>query len=83
MSKSADKSAEAVYQAALKLSDDERELLLLKLTAPISRDEFATPEFLAAWAEECDRRYQDWQTGKLKSVPGDLVMQRLRQRLTK
>jgi putative addiction module component (TIGR02574 family) len=83
VSKSADESAEAVYQAALKLSDEERELLLLKLTVPVSRDELATPEFHAAWAEECDRRYQDWQAGKLKAVPGDLVMQRLRQRLTK
>jgi hypothetical protein len=83
MSKSADQSAEAIYEAALKLSDDERELLLLKLTAPVSSDEFATPELRAAWAVECDRRYQDWQAGNLQAVPGDLVMQRLLQRRSK
>ena len=83
MPKSANKTAEDVYQAALKLNDEERELLLLKLTAAASNDGFAAPEARAAWAEECDRRYQDWQEGKVKAVPGDLVIQRLRERLAK
>jgi len=83
MTKSANKTAEDVYQAALKLNEEERELLLLKLTATASNDEFTAPEARAAWAEECDRRYQDWQEGKVKAVPGDLVIQRLRERLAK
>lgn len=83
MPKSTNKTAEDVYQAALELNDDERALLLLKLTAAAGDDGFAAREVRTAWADECDRRYQDWQAGKVKAVPGDLVIKRLRERLAK
>lgn len=77
------KTVDDLFRDALRLNDEEREQLLLKLTAEASSAGFAAPEVRAVWAEECDRRYQDWQAGKVKAVPGDLVMQRLRERLAK
>ena len=33
------------------------------------------------WTEEAERRFKSYQDGKIKVVPGDEVMQRVRQRL--
>ncbi len=83
MPKFPNKTVDDVYRDVLKLNDDERELLLLKLAAEASDAGVGAPDVRAAWAEECDRRYQDWQEGKVEAVPGELVMQRLREQLAK
>jgi len=83
MAKSTQKTVDDVFRDALGLDDAEREQLLMKLTAEASSAAFATPEVRTAWAEECDRRYQEWREGEVKAVPGDVVLQRLRERLAK
>jgi hypothetical protein len=83
MAKFPNKTVADIYRDALALDADERELLLLYLAAEASDVGVGAPDVRAAWAEECDRRYQDWQAGKVEAVPGDLVMQRVQERLAK
>jgi putative addiction module component (TIGR02574 family) len=76
------RKAEELYREALALSDEEREELVRLLT--MQRDSgFTSPAIEQAWIEECDRRYQEWQDGKVNATPAEAVHRRVRQRLTK
>ncbi len=61
------------------LSDEEKGELLRQLVAEL--DAPADPNVEKAWLEAAQRRYQDLLSGKVRSVPGHLVFERLRSRL--
>ena len=68
---------ETLEAEVLKLAPSERSRLLERLI--ISLDEDAEVE--VAWAKEADRRQAELDSGTVKAVPGDQMMERLRARL--
>ena len=80
MSESDNKAVKAVYEAALKLSAAERELLvaMLEQGSPCEDDWFATPEVAQAWNEEIARRIKAIDEGKMLLIPAEEVHRRLR-----
>ncbi len=68
---------ETLEAEVLKLAPSERSRLLERLI--ISLDEDAEVE--EAWAKEADRRQAELDSGAVKAVPGDQMMERLRARL--
>jgi len=76
------RKAEEIYKEALALSPEEREKLvrLLKMQADSS---WASPEVDQAWIDECDRRYREWQDGKVDAIPTDEAIRQIRDQLNK
>ena len=70
------KKAEELYQEALRLTEKEREELV-RLLAP-QGDDWIDPEIEQAWIKEAERRDQAVAEGKEQLIPGDEVMQELR-----
>lgn len=58
-----------------------REKAALARTLIDDLDKNMDPGAEQLWIEEAQRRYQAYQTGNLKSVPGEEAMQRARHRL--
>jgi hypothetical protein len=77
---------EKLYEKAMQLSEDEREVLSLMLTNATrcneAHDGWASPEIERAWREECDRRVEAMDRGDMKLIPADEVFQRIRARLS-
>ena len=71
-----------LYEKAMQLSEDEREVLSLMLTNAArcneSHDGWASPEIEQAWMVEIERREQLDAEGKMKWIPGEKVMRDLR-----
>jgi len=68
-----------LLEKALALSTQERGLLIDKLIA--SLDEAAAEEEVeAAWDEEIKRRVDDVRSGRVKTIPGERVLGRLKAR---
>ncbi len=78
---------EELYENALQLGEDEREVLLLLLTNATQSDEenngWASPEIEQAWMEEIERREQLAAEGKMKWLPAEEVFRCLREQLRK
>ena len=78
---------EELYEKALQLGEDEREILLLLLTNATQSDEenngWASPEIEQAWMEECDRRMKAIEDGTMELIPADEVYRHVRERLSK
>ena len=70
-------TVEALEAEVLKLAPSERSRLLERLI--VSLDEDAEVE--EAWAKEADRRQAELDSGAVKAVSGDQMMERLRARL--
>jgi len=69
-----------VLEKALALSTQERGLLIDRLIA--SLDEGPAEEGVeAAWDEEVKRRVDDIRSGRVKTIPGEQVLGRLKARL--
>jgi putative addiction module component (TIGR02574 family) len=68
-----------IYEDIQALTASEKKDLLRTLVADL--DAPADPEVEKAWLEEAQRRYQDLAEGKVKGVPGKLVVERVRSRL--
>jgi len=67
-----------ILSAALALSPDERAIiagLLLESLNPPNQKQID-----AAWAEEVERRIREIDEGKVETIDGELVMQKLRSR---
>ena len=62
----------------LSLPPSTRALLAQELLE--SLDGADTGEVDAAWAEEAERRYAEIKSGKVKCIPGDEVLKRVRNR---
>jgi hypothetical protein len=74
------KTVEQLYELALKLRVDERELLVAKL----NQDEapgFASPEIETAWLDEVRHRRTLHAQGKTKDIPGEEAFAALQQKL--
>ena len=76
MSESKPKTAEEVFAAFLALSAEEQEKLLLMVNNS-EHSGWASPEIKQAWIDECDRRMQLIDEGKMKLVPSQEVHRRL------
>ncbi len=61
------------------LSADDKVALLRSLIAEL--DTPTDPDVERAWLEAAQRRYRELVEGKVKGVPGPLVLERLRTRL--
>ena len=65
-----------VIEAALALSDDDREVVMQQLAASLDRDDnHCDDEVAAAWEEEIYARLDDILTGKVQPVSWDEVME--------
>ena len=69
-------SFEEILSAALSLSPNERAMLADQLLT--SLDGPNQKEIDAAWAEEAERRAREIDEGKVETIDGELVMERLR-----
>jgi putative addiction module component (TIGR02574 family) len=67
-----------ILSAALSLPPYERAMLADRLLA--SLDGSNQKEIDAAWAEEAERRMREIDEGKVETIDGELVMQKLRSR---
>ena len=56
-------AAKKVLETALNLSAEEREQIVVELSASLNND-FASKEIEAAWLAEIDRRWKDVESGK-------------------
>lgn len=76
-----------LYDKAMRLSEDEREVLLLLLTNAMQGGEenngWASPEIERAWMEEIERREQLAAEGKMEWLPVDEAFRCLREQLHK
>jgi putative addiction module component (TIGR02574 family) len=80
MSESDNKAVNAIYEAALKLSAEERELLVVMLEQH-DAPRWASPEIEAAWMEEIERREQLFREGKMEAYAWEEVRERILKRL--
>lgn len=69
-----------LLQKALELSTQERGLLAARLIDSLD-DEPEEEGVEAAWGEEIKRRVDDIQSGRVKTIPGEQVLGRLKARL--
>jgi hypothetical protein len=71
-----------LYEKAMQLSEDEREVLSLMLTNAArcndANNGWASSEIEQAWMEEIERREKLDAEGKMKWIPGEEVMRDLR-----
>jgi putative addiction module component (TIGR02574 family) len=65
-----------VLAKALSLSEQERELLIDRLSESL-HSEPAEEGVEAAWDEEIKRRVSDIRSGRVKTIPGEQVLQEL------
>jgi len=69
-----------LLEKALSLSAHERGLLIDRLIESLD-DEPAEEGVEAAWEDEIKRRVDDIRTGRMKTIPGEQVLDRLKTRL--
>jgi putative addiction module component (TIGR02574 family) len=67
-----------LLEKALALSTEDRELLVDQLVASLSEVP-AEEGAAAAWDEEIKRRVDDIRSGRVKTIPGEQVLQELAQ----
>jgi putative addiction module component (TIGR02574 family) len=68
-----------ILEKALALSTQERGLIIDRLIESLD-DEPAEERVEAAWDEEIKRRVDDIRSGRVKTIPGEQVLQRLKTR---
>ena len=69
-----------LLEKALALSTQDRGLLIDRLIASLD-EEPADEGVEAAWDEEIKRRMDDIRSGRVKTIPGERVLERLKARL--
>jgi len=62
-----------VFHDALELSDSERATLVGLLIESLEVNEEMPPEVEAAWAAEAERRWQEIESGQVKTIPWEEV----------
>ena len=70
---------DVIFQAAMKLSEDERIELADRLFFSVTPERQAEVE--QAWASEAERRYQAYKDGRLGTVDYTEAMRAIRERL--
>ena len=73
-------TVQELYKAALKLSAEEREILIRMLEQDLQTGDswYATPEIAQAWNEEIERRIKLIDEGKMETVSWEEVQRGLR-----
>ena len=71
-------SVEEIIEAALKLDPKTRWQVVEKIAASLQEEEIPEAEAAALWLKEAERRAVELDEGKVKAIPGDVVMARLR-----
>ena len=66
-----------VFNDALKLSDNERATLVGLLIESLEAIEEPDPDVDAAWAAEAERRWQEIESGAVKTIPWEEVKAKL------
>jgi putative addiction module component (TIGR02574 family) len=66
-----------VFNDALQLSDSERATLVGLLIESLESTESADTDVEAAWAVEAERRWQEIESGAVKTIPWDEVRAKL------
>lgn len=66
-------------EEALRLSSHERALLVEHLIGSLEPDD--DPDAERSWIEEAERRYQEYKTGKVKTIPAEQVFKNARTKL--
>jgi putative addiction module component (TIGR02574 family) len=59
---------------------DRTELVEYLLTLENEEDELSEEEWEAQWAEECNRRLSEFETGKVKLIPAEEVMRTMKEK---
>lgn len=72
--------AEKIYDEVLELPSEQRLLLIDRLLQSVTPVDKSIEK---AWIIEAEKRYQDYKEGKVKTIPGDEVFRKIRQRLKK
>lgn len=67
---------------ALKLSDEDRARLALRLLASLEEDLESPEELEKIWLAEAERRFQDLRDGAVQGIPAGDVFARLRAKLS-
>lgn len=67
---------------ALKLSDEDRARLAVRLLASLEEEAESPEEIERVWVEEAERRFQELRDGVVEGVPAGDVFARLRAKLT-
>jgi len=62
-----------VFNDALELSESERATLVGLLIESLEPSEETDPEVEAAWAAEAERRWQEIESGQVKTIPWEEV----------
>jgi putative addiction module component (TIGR02574 family) len=73
-----------IEETALRLSEKESARLaytLLKSLPENGEDEYSEQEIEHLWAEEAQRRADEWNAGRSECMPGDQVFREARERL--
>jgi putative addiction module component (TIGR02574 family) len=65
-----------VLEKALSLSEQERELLIDRLSESLNSDQDEAG-LKAAWDEEIKRRVDDIRSGRVKTIPGEQVLREM------
>ena len=78
-------SAQRIIQDVMALPREAREAIAIQLEASLDEFESQAPpltdtEFHEAWADELNRRWEDYETGRTTAIPYDEVMATLRSR---
>jgi len=73
---------EDLYEKAMRLSEDERQKLVRRLTESEGCHD-SRSEIESDWNAEAARRYQDYKDGKVESIPADEVFRRLDDRFAR
>jgi len=68
-----------IEKEALQLSSHERALLAEHLIGSLETD--TDPEAERSWIEEAERRYQDYKSGKVKTLSAEQVFKNARMKL--
>ncbi len=71
--------AENLYQAALKLPEDERYYLASRLLESVEGER--DPDYEEAWSAEIARRIEEIDNGTAKMIPWEEVQAKLREKL--
>ena len=70
-------AAEEILAQALKLAPEDREMIASELAASFEKE----PGYDEFWAVEIERRIEEADSGRMRSVPGEEVMAAARERV--
>ncbi len=69
---------EDLQAEALKLSTEEREKLVKRLILSLDQGPEPDPELEQVWAQEAERRYQEFLHGREEAIPAEEVFRAVR-----